>query len=104
MSLEEAWIELEEQKPKMARVNEDVVKSKAEISNLKHQLEQERERNTKLEQYTRRENFRLLNIKESKDEDTKQVCFDRDGYWNYWCEILRFSQDGATKRSKETLT
>ena len=60
----------------MARVNEDVVKLKAEISNLKHQLEQERERNTKLKQYTRRENDRLLNVKESNDEDTKQVSQD----------------------------
>ena len=36
-----AWIEVEEQKSNMARVNEDVVKMKAEISNLKYQLEQE---------------------------------------------------------------
>ena len=39
VSPEEAWIEVEEQKSSMARVNEDVVKMKAEISNLKHQLE-----------------------------------------------------------------
>ena len=76
VSLEEAWIEVEEQKSNMARVNEDAVKLKAEISNLKHQLEQERERNTKLEQYTHRENVRLLNVKESNDEDTKQVFQD----------------------------
>ena len=49
VSLEEAWIEVEEQISNMARVNEDVVKLKAEISSLKHQLEQEPERNTKLE-------------------------------------------------------
>ena len=76
VSLEEAWVEVEERKSNMARVNEDVVKLKAEISNLKHKLEQERERNTKLEQYTRRENVRLLNVKESNDEDTKQVFQD----------------------------
>ena len=73
VSLDEARIEVEEQKSNMAKVNEDVVKMRAEISNLKHQLEQERERNIKLEQYTRRENVRLLNVKESNDEDTKQV-------------------------------
>ena len=69
-------VEVEERKSNLARVNEDVVKLKAEISNLKHQLEQERERNTKLEQYTPRENVRLLNVKESNDEDTKQVFQD----------------------------
>ena len=39
VSLEEAWIEVEGQKSNMARVNEDVVKMKTEISNFKHQLE-----------------------------------------------------------------
>ena len=73
VSLDEVRIEVEEQKSNMAKVNEDVVKMRAEISNLKHQLEQERERNIKLEQYTHRENVRLLNVKESNDEDTKQV-------------------------------
>ena len=38
VSLEEAWIEVE-QKSNMARANEDVVKMKTEISNFKHQLE-----------------------------------------------------------------
>ena len=55
VSPEEAWIEVEEQKSNMTRVNENVVKMRAEISNLKHQLEQERERNTELDQYTQRE-------------------------------------------------
>ena len=107
VSLEEAWIEVEERKSNMARVNEDVVKLKAEISNLKHQLEQERERNTKLKQYTRRENVGLLNVKESNDEDTKQVF--QDVLTDMGIEIAgtRFHavhRVGTAKRSKEALT
>ena len=47
---------------------------KAEISSLKDQLQVERERNVKLEQYTRRENLRpLVNVQETEEENTEQL-------------------------------
>ena len=46
---------------------------KAEILLLKGQVKKERDRNTRLEQYTRRENIRLLNVKETEDENTEAL-------------------------------
>ena len=47
---------------------------KAEILLLKEQVKKERDRNTRLEQYTRRENIRRLNVKETEDENTEALC------------------------------
>ena len=46
------------------------------ILDLENQLKLETERNTKLEQYTRRENLRFNNIKEMEKEDCKAVIYD----------------------------
>ena len=46
------------------------------ILDLEKQLKLETERNTKLEQYTRRENLRFNNIKEMEKEDCKAVIYD----------------------------
>ena len=46
------------------------------ILDLEKQLKLETERNTKLEQYTRRENLRFNNIKETEKEDCKAVIYD----------------------------
>ena len=43
------------------------------IAQLEQQLKEEVENNIKLEQYTRRENLRFNNIKESEGEDCKSV-------------------------------
>ena len=46
------------------------------ILDLEKQLKLETERNTKLEQYTRRENLRFNNIKEMEKEDCRAVIHD----------------------------
>ena len=46
---------------------------KVEISSLKDQLKVEREKNVKLEQYTRRENLRFLNVQETEEENKEQL-------------------------------
>ena len=46
------------------------------ILDLEKQLKIETERNTKLEQYTRRENLRFNNIKEMEKEDCKAMIYD----------------------------
>ena len=55
----------------MAKASEDIVIMKAEISSLNYQLKVEREKNVKLEQHTRRENLKLLNVQETEEEDTE---------------------------------
>ena len=46
---------------------------KAEILLLKGQVKKERDRNTRLEQYTHRENIRLLDVKETEDENAEAL-------------------------------
>ena len=46
------------------------------ILDLEKQLKLETERNTKLEQYMRRENLRFNNIKEVEKEDCKAMIYD----------------------------
>ena len=50
--------------------------ARKKISDLEQSLKGEVERNTNLEQYTRRENLRFNNIKESEDEDCKEVVYN----------------------------
>ena len=72
-SLDNGWLGIEDSKSNMAKASEDKVVMKAEISSLKDQFKVEREENVKLEQYTRRENLRLLNVQETEEEDTEQL-------------------------------
>ena len=65
--------EIEEMKPLMSKQREDVDDMNSEILLLKEQVKKERERNTRLEQYTRRENIRLLNVKETEDENIEAL-------------------------------
>ena len=68
-----AWEEIDNIKGNMAAASADIVGMKSEIRILKDQLKVEKDRNVKLEQYTRRENIRLLNVAEGEDEDTEQL-------------------------------
>ena len=65
-STNSVWDEIENIKGNMAAASADVVGMKSEIQILKDQLKVEKDRNVKLEQYTRRENIRLLNVAEGK--------------------------------------
>ena len=68
-SVNRSWEEIEEMKSLMSKQREDVDVMKAEILLLKGQVKKEGDRNTRLEQDTRRENIRLLNVKETEDEN-----------------------------------
>ena len=72
-SVNRSWEEIEEMKSLMSKQREDVDVMKTEILLLKGQVKKERDRNTRLEQYTRRENIRLLNVKETEDENTEAL-------------------------------
>ena len=54
----------------------DIEAMNKRILDLEKQLKLETERNTKLEQYTRRENLRFNNIKEMEKEDCKAAIHD----------------------------
>ena len=73
-SVNRSWEESEEMTSLMSEQCEDVDVMKAEILLLKEQVKKERDRNTRLEQYTRQENIRLLNVKETENENTLKPC------------------------------
>ena len=72
-STNSAWEEIENMKGNMAAVSADIVGMKSEIQILKDQLKVEKDGNVKLEQYTCRENIRLLNVAEGEDEGAEQL-------------------------------
>ena len=73
-SVNRSWDKIEEMKSLMLKQREDIDVMKAEILLLKGQVKKERDnRNTRLEQYTRQENIRLLNVKETEDKNTKAL-------------------------------
>ena len=65
-SLENAWKEEEESKSNMASVYEEIETLKEEINVLREKLEHQRQRNIQLDQYSRRENIRFVNVNEEK--------------------------------------
>ena len=64
---------IEEIKSSMSKQCKDIDIMKAEIVLLKGQVKKKRDRNTRLEQYTRQENIRLLNVKETEEENTEAL-------------------------------
>ena len=68
-----AWEEIDNIKGNMAAASADIVGMNSEIQILKDQLKVEKDRNVKLEQYTRHENIRLLNVGKGENEDTEQI-------------------------------
>ena len=59
-SVNRSWEEIEEMKSLMWKQREDVDVMKAEILLLNGQVKKESDRNTRLEQYTRRENIKTV--------------------------------------------
>ena len=71
-SVNRSWEEIEEMKSLMSKQREDADVMKAEILLLKGQVKREGDnRNTRLEQYTRQENIRLLNVKRLRTRTLK---------------------------------
>ena len=75
-SLENAWVEIDEIKSNMASNETEVTELRNEVQALKEKLREEKLRNIWLEQYTRRENLRLLNVSEREDEETEELFID----------------------------
>ena len=72
-SPENAWREVEESKSSMALVYEEIEAFEEEINVLREKLEHQRQRNIQLDQYSRRENIRLVNVNGEKGEDTAKL-------------------------------
>ena len=84
-SLESAWAVIEDlreedqkQKVTQNQQNAEVEAIKREVNQLKNELEREKERNIALENYTRRENIRIMNIPETEDGNitTKDLVYN----------------------------
>ena len=63
-SVENAWEEINDVKSNMDSSQQDTENLKATVKSLKTELELQKQRNIKLEQYKRRENIRLLFVEE----------------------------------------
>ena len=72
-SVENAWEEINDIKSNMDSSQQDTENLKATVKSLKTELELQRQRNIKLEQYTRRENIRLLFVEEQPEENTEAL-------------------------------
>ena len=72
-SVENAWEEINDVKSNMDSKQQDTENLKATVKSLKTELELQRQRNIKLEQYTRRENIRLLFVEEQPEENTEAL-------------------------------
>ena len=84
-SLESAWAVIEDlreedqkQKVTQNQQNAEVEAIKREVNQPKNELEKEKERNIALENYTRRENTRIMNIPETEDGNitTKDLVYN----------------------------
>ena len=89
-SLENAWREVEESKSNMASVYEEIEALKEEINVLTEKLEHQRQRNIQLDQYSRRENIRLVNVNEEEGEDTAKLFIEALKDMNLYNEKMRF--------------
>lgn len=77
---QEEVIELKDQaqttKKEMETLRNDTQEMGKKIEDLTKKLKEQEERNTSLEQYTRRNNLRFNNIQESEGEDCKSLIYD----------------------------
>ena len=69
-------METDEIKSNMASNETEVIELRNEVQALKEKLREEKQRNIRLEQYTRRENLRLLNVQERENEETEELFID----------------------------
>ena len=72
-SLQNAWVEIDEIKSNMVSNETEVTELRNEVQALKVKLKEEKQRNIRPEQYTRRENVRPLNVPEREDEKTEEL-------------------------------
>ena len=79
-SIEKVWSHLEDNKEQLKAQKEtkecqqnEIDEMKSELASLQGLLVKEREKNTALENYTRRENLKFVNIPERKGENCKEL-------------------------------
>ena len=72
-SVKNVWEEINDVKSNMDSSQQDTENLKATVKSLKTELELQRQRNIKLEQYTCRENIRLLFVEEQPEENTEAL-------------------------------
>ena len=70
-SVENAWDEINDNKSNMESSQQDIENVEATVKFLKTELELQKQRNIKVEQYTRPENIRLLFVEEQPEEILK---------------------------------
>ena len=84
-SMEEVWVSIDDlkendkaQKAVKAQQQSEADGLKKELGELRKKMEEERERNIELENYTRRENIKLVNIPETENRDitTRDLVYD----------------------------
>ena len=84
-SIHKAWEDIEENKSNLTSNGKRTAELSATCETLKDQLNAGKQRNLKLEQYSRRENIRLLFVKEDDEENTEEVfikCLTEMGVYN----------------------
>ena len=72
-SVENAWDEINDNKSNMEPSQQDMENLKVAVKSLKTELGLPKQRNIKLEQYTQRENIRLLFVEEQPEENTEAL-------------------------------
>ena len=99
-SLENAWVEIDEIKSNMASNETEVTELRNEVQALKEKLREEKQRNIRLEQYTRRENLRLLNVPEREDEETEELFIEVLKEMGVYHENIRFHDVHRVPRNR----
>ena len=72
-SIHKAREDIEENKSNLSSNGNRIAELSATSETLKDQLNAEKQRNLKLEQHTRKENIRLLFVKDEDEENTEEV-------------------------------
>ena len=101
-SVENAWVEIDEIKSNMAANEEEVTELRNEVQALKDKLEEEKQRDIRLEQYTRRENLKLLNMPEREDK-TEELFIEVLKEMGVYNENFRFHDVNQVPRKRHII-
>ena len=102
-SPENTWRKVEESKSNMASVYEEIEALKEEINGSREKLAHQRQRNIQLGQYSRRENIRLVNVKEEEEgENTAKLFIEALKDMNLYNEKMRFHAIHRVPSNDET--
>ena len=77
-TLNRAWAELEALQAEMLEQKAEIQILKTDVNNLKRNVESEKQKRFHLDFYSRRENLRLIGIKENGDDECVKENGDED--------------------------